>query len=224
MCPLLLDSVVQFWAICFGTFALIFLTSYGLSEWIPRKFANQIREELKIKDGVEAFEVIKNLDQKAFFVSLFHELRSRGNCSLTIVSKFSQYHYIAILSAIFSGALGGIAAFLVSSFGWEHSTSGLRGLFVGCAASLPFWLTVIQVFKYQETIAKHEAIYVGCCNIISEMKRVSLCYSSGDDKDIQLTFCKYVEGLEKKAEGVRAIGISFDGSKIGVAKIELPRQ
>jgi hypothetical protein len=129
-------------------------------------------------------------------------------CTLT------EYYYIAIIAALASGALAGIAAFLVSPDGWAMGNASK--VFVGSAASLPFWLTAMQVLRYTETIAKHEAKYAVCWNLLSDMKRA-------DEKGQPFVLAAYLDALVRKIEIIRGIGISFDGSRIGVAKVELPK-
>ncbi|KNZ34123.1 MAG: hypothetical protein AD742_01500 [Methylibium sp. NZG] len=154
---------------------------------------------------------------------LYEELRLRASASLRMVAVFTQYHYIAIIAAILSGAFGGVATFVIASLGWGGSNQALKGFFVGCAGSLSFWLTAIQVFKYQETIAKHEAIYIGCGNLASELRlaKHGLPLRSGKQDDVDCL--KLIQSIALRVEALRSIGVSFDSSRIGIARIEPPK-
>jgi hypothetical protein len=216
------NSPAAFWLVCFTTFAIIVGLATSLCERIVHPNTVALVEHLSNRED-EFVASISTKPAGQLLGAAIVELVQRSNCSLVIVAKFTKYHYIAIISAMTAAALGGISTFLVSSFGWDQCNQALRGFFVGCATSLPFWLTAIQVFKYQETIAKHELIYSCGSNYIFEIKRVVMSPPTMNEKGEQFSLSEYAASLQAKMESVRAIGISFDGSKIGFTKIEMPK-
>lgn len=216
------QTILAYWLMCFGTFVIILIISWVLGEWIVQPNSEDLKKRLEIKFD-DSFINIMDKPRKAYVDTVLMELSSRGNCSLEIVAKFTKYHYSAIISTLTSAAFGGIATFMVSSFSWAGANAALQGFFVGSAVSLTFWLAVVQVFKYHEIIAKHELIYSTCCSFSSEIKRVMLWPPKLNEKDKPFCATEYISDLAKKLETVRAIGISFDGTKIGIMKVDLPR-
>jgi hypothetical protein len=216
------DTYGAFWT--FFTFAAAAILTAATV--LHRIVARPRADEFEIKHA-EAFPKELALPEpdkyKALIGELYVELRLRALASLRMVAVFTQYHYIAIIAAILSGSFGGVAAFVIAAYGWEGVNRAMQGFFVGCAGSLSFWLAVIQVFKYPEIIAKHEAIYVACSNLISELRlaRFGLPVRPTDKecKDC----CCLVQSIAERAEAIRAIGVSFDSSKIGFARIDIPK-
>ena len=217
------NSDFAFWAMFFATVASALGIAVVLNRTGISKKAEAIREQLKLSSDLPAIPAIADPNVASFTSTLLKELCIRGNTSLLVVSEFTQYHYIAILSAVLSGAFGGVATFLVTSFGWDSANQSLKGFFVACAASLPFWLAMIQVFRYSETIAKHESIYAACSNIVADVQRVVLCPPATGSNGQPFDLKDYMNAIAAKCEAVRAIGISFDGSKISLGGIELPK-
>ena len=82
---------------------------------------------------------------------------------------------------------------------------------------------MIQVFRYTDTIAKHESIYTSCANLHSDLLAVLRCppEEGRDGKDFSLE--SYLRDVAAKCEAIRTIGITFDGSKIARIKIEMAR-
>jgi len=219
----LFDTDLAFWLICVGTFFVIQLAALHYCRRIVSGRGSELRKEIALTLGVVTSSRATCEDSKTMLTALSSELITRGNASLSLVASFTEYHYIAIISALASGTLGGIAAFSISSLGWGGSNQALRGFFLGCAGSLSFWLTAIQVFKFQETITKHETIYATCANLLSELRFAVLCPPEKDDRGDDFNLCAFIERLAKKIDSLRSIGVSFDGSKIGMAKMESPR-
>lgn len=216
-------SNTAFWALCFGTFFAIQVTALYYCKKIVSSRGEQLRREIELKgDNIHSPKTACE-GSKSMLAALSSELVTRGNSSLSLVATFTEYHYIALIAALASGTLGGIATFAISSIGWYKSTPALQGFFLGCAGSLSFWLTAIQVFKFQETIAKHEAIYTTCANLLSELRLTVLCPPEKDSADKEFNPCDFLEKFAKKIESLRSIGISFDGNKIGLAKFESPK-
>ncbi len=207
---------------------VIILLTFVLIQLIAVHYGKSIvssqGQDLQRKIQLEMAEIpISREDLKTLAVlnSLAQELLARGNASLSLVAEFTRYSYIAIIASLASGTLGGVAAFIIALKGWDNSNQIIQGLFLGCAGTLSFWLAASQVFKYQETIVKHEAIYTACANFLAEIKVnvglvVDIPAPEAGEK-----MAEFIREFSKKLEALRAIGISFDGSKIGFAKIEL---
>jgi hypothetical protein len=217
------NSNTTFWVFFFTTIVLVSVVGYILNRWVVRPNASRIMERLELQPNKALDGQWPQGSEGLLLRSLSDEFVARGNASLYIVAEFTQYHYLAIISTILAGTLGGVGAFLVASISWEYSNQALRGFFIACSALVPFWLTATQVFRYPETIAKHETIYVACTNLLSEATHVILCPPKPDESGKAFDLCAYVAEMEKKANAVRAIGVSFDGSRISFAKIELPK-
>lgn len=213
-----------FWALCFGTFFAIQIAALYYCKKIVSSRGEQLRREIQLAGDNIHFSKTACEGSNSMLATLSSELVTRGNSSLSLVATFTEYHYIALIAALASGTLGGIATFAISSIGWDKSTPALQGFFLGCAGSLSFWLTAIQVFKFQETIAKHEAIYTTCANLLSELRLAVQCPLKKDDTGKEFNMCEFLEKFAKKIESLRSIGISFDGSKIGLAKFDSPPQ
>jgi|APMI01.1.fsa_nt_gi hypothetical protein len=215
-----LTPTTVFWTTCIGTFFSLFLLSIVLNRAVVRKNTLRLVRELKISDDLKFVEVITDERQRIFAESVAKELIQRGNTSLVVVGEFTQYYYRSIICAVGSGALGAVGTFLVTSLGWDNSSDALKGYFLACAVSLPLWLSIMQVFKYSETTAKHESIYTSCSNLLCELKRVILAPES--EREQNYLAKKFIE-IQNKFESVRAIGVSFDGSRIVPTKVELGR-
>jgi hypothetical protein len=205
--------------VCLGTFFVLQMTAVFHCKWILKPNGEKLIERIQLaamsEQGVG--------ECKDAVMALSSELVARGNASLTLVARFTEYHYIAIIAALASGTLGGIATFLIGSLGWAQANDALRGFFAGCAGSLSFWLTAIQVFKYQESIAKHEAVYVACANLLSELRFAVLTPPPKDSRGAPMTLPDFLASLARRMDALRNIGISFDGSKIGFIRIDSPR-
>ena len=213
------ETDAAFWVMCLGTFLAIQATAVYFGAKIIKKNGERLQQKITL-----TFESMSETDACEMPLNgLAQELVARGNASLGLVARFTEYHYIAIISALASGTLGGVAAFLISSFGWGKSNEALQGFFVGCAASLSFWLTAIQVFKYPETIAKHESIYSSCANLLSELRLAVYMPPKEDERGKPFQLCDFVQRFAKRVESVRSIGVAFDGSKIGFSRIDAPK-
>lgn len=214
---------VSFWVLCFGTFFAIQLASLSYCKRIVSKRGAQLESEIQLVDDHIRFPESATEGSKSVLTTLASELVTRGNSSLSLVATFTEYHYIALIASLASATLGGVSTFAISSIGWNHSTPALQGFFLGCAGSLSFWLTAIQVFKFQDTIAKHEAIYTTCANLLSELRLNVLCLPCVGGGAKKLDECELLGVFGKKIADLRGIGISFDGSPIGMAKFDSPR-
>jgi len=214
---------VAFWLLCIGTPALVCLISVFFNKRHVVRNVRTVQETLQPPPGIEALEGYPDSPELRHLKGAMSELVTRWKNSLYLVAEYTQYNYVALLSAVLSAALGAVATFLVTSFGWDNSNEALRGFFVGCAVSLPFWLSLTQVFKYQETIAKHETIYSLCCNLVGDVRRVLAAPPVQDEKGQPFTLAGYLAILQSKMEGIRLIGVIFDGSRVAVTKIELTK-
>lgn len=204
---LLTFIVIQCIALYYGK---SIVTSQGQD--LQKKIQLEMMEIPISREGLKTLPVLNSLAQ---------ELLTRGNASLSLVAEFTRYSYIAIIASLASGTVGGVAAFIIALKGWDNSNAIIQGLFLGCAGTLSFWLAASQVFKYQETIAKHEAIYIACANLLAEVKVTVGLMIDMPAPETGKELAEFVRELSKKLEALRAIGISFDGSKIGFAKIEM---
>lgn len=212
-------SGIVFWGFCLGTFIVLQLIAVALSNRIVTPNGDKLIDSIRLTPVGEQGLV----EHKDAVMALSSELVARGNASLALVARFTEYHYIAIIAALASGTLGGIATFLISSMGWAQANDALRGFFAGCAGSLSLWLTAIQVFKYQESIARHEAVYVACANLLGELRAAMLIPPPVDSRGEPIQFRDFLASLAKRMDAIRSIGISFDGSKIGFIRIDAPK-
>lgn len=216
------DTYGAFWTFFGFVCAAIFLSAAVLHSVVARPRATEFEQNhIKIFSGELTLSGSEPCD--VLVAELYGELKLRAVASLRTVSVFSQYHYIAIIAAILSGSFGGVAAFVIAAYGWEGVNRAMQGFFVGCAGSLSFWLAVIQVFKYPDIIAKHEAIYVACGNLTGEL-RLARFGVPVRPKDGEAVDClALVRSIAERLEALRAIGIAFDSSKIGFIKIDGPK-
>lgn len=216
-------ATTALWLVFFATVGVSFLVPYLFTKvWLTSKIDN-FSTKYKLPEGKELPDVAStNCNEKNGAV-LAHEISQRGNTSLKVVGDFTEYHYFALIGAIISAVLGGASAFLVAADGWTKANEALQGMFLGSASALALWLTMIQVFRYADTIAKHEAIYTSCANLLSDLLAVLRCPPKLglDGKDFAIEV--YLREVASKCEAIRTIGITFDGSKIARFKIEVPK-
>lgn len=170
-----INSTAALWAAFFATVGVSFLVPYIFAKvWLTSKI-DGLSEHYKLLEAKDLPEFdTKNCFEKNGSV-LADEILKRGNTSLTVVGDFTQYHYFALVGAIISAVLGGASTFLVAADGWNKANEALQGMFLGSASALALWLTMIQVFRYADTIAKHESIYTSCANLLSDLLAVLRC-------------------------------------------------
>lgn len=217
------NATTALWGVFFATVIASFLVPYLFAKvWFTAK-VDHFSKHYKLPEGSELPEVGSQSYFEKNGVVLAHEISKRGNTSLTVVSDFTVYHYVALIGAITSAVLGGASAFLVAADGWNRVNEAQQGMFLGSASSLALWLTMIQVFRYADTIAKHEAIYTSCSNLLSDLVAVLNCPPKlgRDGKDFSME--AYLREVASKCEAIRTIGITFDGSKIARFKIDTPQ-
>lgn len=207
----------------FWSFSIAFVVPLiFIKRWFREK-KNKIKACYNLSIDESLFQPGTLLSSSQNGAHLATELMNRGNTSLQIVAEFTEYHYFALLAAIISAALSGAAAFLIAIKGWNSSDVIHKGIFLGSAAALGFWLTIIQVFRYTDTIVKHEAIYISCANLLSELQAILHHPPASTDGGKQFSLEDYLRTVSKKCESIRSIGITFDGSKISRIKIEVPK-
>ncbi len=217
------NATTALWGVFFATVGLSFLVPYFFAKfWLTPKI-DGFSEHYKLPEGdhLPRVEATNCLAKNG--AVLAHEISKRGNTSLTVVGDFTVYHYVALVGAITSAVLGGASAFLVAIDGWKGVNEALQGMFLGSASALLLWLTMIQVFRYADTIAKHESIYTSCSNLLSDLVAVLHCPPElgRDGKSFSLEV--YLREVASKCEAIRTIGITFDGSKIARFKIDMPK-
>lgn len=217
------DSTTALWVVFFATVGISFLVPYMFAKvWLTSKI-DGFSEHYKLPEGPELPEATTTNSFEKNGAVLAHEISKRGNTSLKVVGDFTEYHYFALIGAIISAVLGGASAFLVAADGWNKANEALQGMFLGSASALALWLTMIQVFRYADTIAKHESIYTSCANLLSDLLAVLHCPPKlgRDGKDFSIE--AYLSDIASKCEAIRTIGITFDGSKITRFKIDVPK-
>lgn len=214
------NATTAIWGVFFATIFASFLVPYLFAKlWFTSK-VDDFSKHYKLPEADKLPEIGSGNCVEKNGILLAHEISKRGNTSRTVVSDFTVYHYVALIGAITSAVLGGASAFLVAAVGWNSANEALQGMFLGSASSLALWLTMIQVFRYADTIAKHEAIYTSCSNLLSDLIAVLNCPPKlgRDGKDFSVE--AYLREVASKCETIRTIGITFDGSKIARFKID----
>jgi len=211
------------WAVFFATVGVSFLVPFLFAKaWGDSKI-DRFSEHYKLPGEGD----LPTVDATNCFakngVVLAHKISKRGNTSLAVVRDFTLYHYIALLGSITSAVLGGTSAFLVATDGWNRVNEAMQGMFLGSASALALWLTIIQVFRYADTIAKHESIYTSCSNLLSDLVSVLNCPPKLGQDGKEFSLEVYIREVASKCAAIRTIGITFDGSKISRFKIDIPK-
>ena len=169
------NTPAALWSIFFLTIATSFFVPYFFVKyWLADKIKNFSRD-YKLPACDDLLKLTGTDGLKNNGAVLASEICKRGNTSLAVVGEFTEYHYFALIGAIVPAVLVGAAAFLVADGGWSNANAALRGMFLGSASALALWLTMIQVFRYSDTIAKHESIYTLCANLLSDLVAVLSC-------------------------------------------------
>jgi hypothetical protein len=149
-----------------------------------------------------------------FLVELRAEAIQLTRASIERLQSLFAWQYLALIAGLVAAALSAIWTFMFAASGWSNTEPWVKAAFAVTSTSLAFWLTVPQVFRYQDNIVAAERIFHEGSALRREIETFA---STGKGRDgAWIEPAAFAWQAHAQLREIRRIGIAFDQARVGI--------